>query len=185
MSVASPVIDYLDPVNRRIYLLAGIDEYHPVEDIYKEVRDRRRNDESLRPYDVFVTAGGNLPKNVAGTERTPRYAIFWNTKIVLSGDTYISGEQLYSDGVYPNGDLVGKGNDCIDRALSPPDAYAEYAPPEAEVIVVNGSGGSVYTPNEIADAAWAALKNQYSDEDTMGGHLVHAVLTELSFLGNR
>lgn len=140
MSVASPVVDYIDPSAspRRIYLLAGITEYHPVEDIYIEVRNIRRTDEAMRPYDIFVSGGGNLPKNEAKTKRTPRYAVFNNTKIILTGDTVITGEQLYAD---DTGALVGSGKDCIDRALSPADAYAEYEPPKAEVIVVNSGSG--------------------------------------------
>ena len=138
MSVASPVIDYIDPVPRKIYLLVGITEYHPVEDIYTEVRNLRRLTLSLRGHDIFVTAGGSLPKNLAGTKRTPRYAIFHDCQVVLSGDVFISGEQLFADS---NGDLVGSGKDCVDRVLSPADAYAEYAPPNAEVIkVTSGSG---------------------------------------------
>ncbi len=141
MSVANPVIDHIDPISRKIYLLSGVDEYHPVEDIYKEVRHLRRTTESLRGFDIFITAGGSLPKNVAGTERTPRYAIFHDCQIVISGDTYVAGEQLFADAT---GALVGKGKDCIDRILSPADAYVEYAPPEAEVIVVStGSGLSI------------------------------------------
>jgi len=76
MSVAVPVIDYIDPDTRRIYLLDGVDEYHPLDDIYAEVRNLRRTDESLRKYFVFTQGGGNIPKNVSGTLRTPRYAIF-------------------------------------------------------------------------------------------------------------
>lgn len=136
MSVLTPVIDYIDPANRLIYLLAGVTEYHPVEDIYAEVRNLRRLDESLRGYDIFVTAGGSLPKNLAGTSRTPRYAIFHDCQVVLSGDTYVSGEQLFANAA---GELVGSGKDCIDRLLSPADAYADYAPAEAEVIVIETS----------------------------------------------
>lgn len=132
MSVANPVIDFIDAPARRIYLLAGVTEYHPVDDIYAEVRRLRRDNELLRAFDVFVTAGGNLPKNQAGTSRTPRFAIFNNCKVVISGDTFISGEQLFADS---EGLLIGSGKDCIDRALSASGAYADYAPPEAEVIV--------------------------------------------------
>lgn len=133
MSVSVPVIDFIDPVNRRIWLQSGIDAYHPVTDIYHEVRYLRRTDESLRPYPVFVTAAGNDPKNLAGTRRTPRYAIFQDCKIVLSGDTRITGEQLFANNL---GQLVGSGPDCIDKSLSPQDAYSDYTPPDAEVIII-------------------------------------------------
>jgi hypothetical protein len=158
MSVAVPVIDYIDPVARRIYLLAGIDAYHPLDDIYAEVRNLRRTDESLQSYLVFVQGGGNIPKDVTGTLRTPRYAIFQNCQVVVSGDTQVTGEQLFADA---NGDVIGKGPDCIDHALSPLDAYVDYTPPGAEVIVIEtGTSGltagessqlsTIYTNNELA-----------------------------------
>jgi len=136
MSVAVPVIDYIDPEDRRIYLLSGVTEYHPLDDIYAEVRYLRRTDETLRKYFVFTQGGGNIPKNVSGTLRTPRYAIFKNCKVVVSEDTYVTGEQLYAN---EDGDIVGKGPDCIDHALSPSDAYLDYEPPGSEVIA-SGSG---------------------------------------------
>lgn len=149
MSVSSPVIDYIDTATRRIYLLAGITEYHPVTDIYHEVRNLRRTNESLRPYDIFVTAEGSVPKNVAGTKRTPRYAVFNNCKVVLSGDTVISGEQLYADAT---GAKVGSGKDCIDKVLSPADAYADYEPSEAEfTLIATGSGLSVDQDAKLTD----------------------------------
>lgn len=147
MSVLTPVIDYVDPVARRIYLLVGVTRYHPVDDIYKEMRRRRATDETIRGYFNFVSGSGNLPKNLEGTERTPRQAIFNNCKVVLSGDTEITGEQLYANAA---GELIGKGKDCIDRVLSPANAYADYAPPEAEVIEVN-TGGTLLTAEQAAE----------------------------------
>lgn len=85
MSVASPVIDYIDGTNRRIYLRSGIISFHPVDDIYKEIRNLRRLDESLRPFDMFVQAGGNLEKSPGNF--TPRFLILrLGTKIVPAGD---------------------------------------------------------------------------------------------------
>ena len=150
-----PVIDHIDASARRIYLLAGVVEYHPLDDIYVEVRNLRRTDETLRDYFMFVEAGGNIPKNAAGTLRTPRYAIFKNCKVVVSGDTYVQGEQLYADA---NGDVVGKGPDAIDHALSPTDAYIDYEPPGSEVIVISsGSGLSSEEHTYLVDAQSAAV----------------------------
>jgi hypothetical protein len=137
MSVAVPVIDYIDPVARRIYLLAGVTQYHAVDDIYKEVRHLRRTDESLRGFFLFIEGGGNVPKNALGTIRTARYVIFRNTKVVLSEDTQIYGEQLYSD---ENGNIVGKGHDCVDHDLGPQNLHVDYEPPGSEVIEVGTSG---------------------------------------------
>jgi len=150
MSVAVPVIDYIDPATRRIHILAGVTEYHPIDDVYAEVRNLRRTDESMRQYFMFVQGGGNIPKNVTGTLRTPRYAIFKNCKVVVSGDTYVTGEQLYAD---VNGDVIGKGPDCVDHALSPEDAYLDYEPPGSEVIV-SGSGVTQQDKDDIINGVW-------------------------------
>ena len=157
MSVAVPVIDYIDPATRRIYLLDGATEYHPIDDIYAEVRYLRRTDESLRKYFVFTQGGGNIPKNVQGTLRTPRYAIFKNCKVVVSEDTYVAGEQLYAN---EDGDIVGKGPDCIDHALSPSDAYLDYEPPGSEVIAVSGGLTSEQEAKLNAAATDAALSRK-------------------------
>jgi hypothetical protein len=160
MSVAVPVIDYIDAINRRIYLLAGVTEYHPVTDIYHEVRNLRRTNEALRPYDPFVTAEGNVPKNVAGTKRTPRYAVFQNCKVVLSGDTLITGEQLLADAT---GAKIGSGPDCIDKALSPADAYCDYTPSEAEVIQ-SGSGLDAGQDSKLTDLYIAHYNRRKHDK---------------------
>lgn len=140
MSVSVPVIDYIDASTRRIYLLAGVTEYHPLDDIYAEVRNLRRTNEALRKYLMFIEGGGNIPKNASGTLRTPRYAIFRNCKVVVSGDTLVTGEQLYADAA---GDVVGKGPDAIDHSLSPANAYLDYEPPGSEVILVSSDDAAV------------------------------------------
>ena len=167
MSVAVPVIDYIDPDTRRIYLLDGVDEYHPLDDIYAEVRNLRRTDESLRKYFVFTQGGGNIPKNVSGTLRTPRYAIFKNCKVVISEDTYVTGEQLYAD---EDGNMIGKGPDCIDHALSPTDAYLDYEPPGSEVISVDTGGTFTSEDREKLELKYKWRTNK--QEITEGGVLV-------------
>ena len=166
MSVAVPVIDYIDPAARRVYLLAGVTEYHPLDDVYAEVRNLRRTDEELRKYFMFTQGGGNIPKNVSGTLRTPRYAIFKNCKVVVSGDTYVTGEQLYAD---ENGDVVGKGPDCVDHALSPEDAYLDYEPPGSEVISVDTGGTFTQDDREKLDLKykWRTNKQEITDSGTL------------------
>lgn len=158
MSVASPVIDYIDATvsPRLIYLLAGVREYHPVEDIYLEVRNLRRTDETLRGFDQFVSGGGNVKKLLDGSKRTPRYAIFNDCKVVpdilVSHDLVVTGEQLYAPvlGAEP----IGTGAACIDKTPLPVgvDVNVDYAPAEAEVIVV--TTGGIGTPAEVGQAVW-------------------------------
>lgn len=59
MSVAVPVIDYIDGANKRIYLLEGVDAFHWIEDVYREYIDRRANDVPLRNFAPMVFAEGN------------------------------------------------------------------------------------------------------------------------------
>lgn len=136
MSVASPVIDYIDPDARRIYLKAGIREYHAIDDIYFEVRRLRATDESLRKWDSFVEAGGNVQKTP--TTFTPRYLIMKTdgrgitTKIVpdvtVSHSLQVNGEQI--------SDIGTSGAVLIDKDLLPPGINVDVTlqPPGAEII---------------------------------------------------
>jgi hypothetical protein len=58
-AATTSLISSIDPEARRIYLSATSinGDHHPV-DIYKEMRTLRRTDESLRPFNIFMTADG-------------------------------------------------------------------------------------------------------------------------------
>lgn len=152
MSVENPVIDYLDTTNKRIYLRSGVREYHPVTDIYSEIRNLRRVDESLRRFDIMVTSAGNIAKG--GGKFTPRYAIFhagW--KVVpedVSHELIVSGEQITDDGE--------SGSSVIDFEILSPgvNVVVTYEPPAAELIVIEipVDSGSSYTLDEIASSVW-------------------------------
>lgn len=130
MSVSNPVIDYVDPVAKRIYLRAGVREYHPVTDIYTEIRYLRRVDESLRPFDMPISAFGNEPKG--GGRFTSRYARFNNGwKVVpedVSHSLYVSGEQITDEGQ--------SGPAAIDTTVLSPgtSVIIHYEPPAAELV---------------------------------------------------
>ena len=151
MSVAIPVIDRIDTDLKRIFLKLGVVTYHPVTDIYEEVRYLRRTVESLRKYKIMVTAEGNKPKG--GGKFTARYAIFNNGYRVVPQDVthalYISGEQITDDGQ--------SGPDCMDTSLlsAGTNVTIHYEPPASELVTVNTGGGSSYTLEQIADAVWA------------------------------
>lgn len=153
MSVISPVIDHIDGESRRIYLKLGVTSYHPVDDIYKEVRYMRRINDALKNFDVFVTAGGNVKKLADGSKRTSRYAIFQNCKVVpqdVSHDLAVTGEQLYTNIV--DGEPIGSGSLCIDKTMlsAGVDVNIDYAPPDTEVIVmITGSGLSQEQDNKL------------------------------------
>ena len=81
MSVLEQKIDYIDGLTRRIYLKEGVSDFYPIEDIYHEYRNLRRTDESLRKWEPFLLAEGNVSKG--GGAFTPRYVMLLEgTKII-------------------------------------------------------------------------------------------------------
>lgn len=136
MSVASPVIDHLDTAARLIFLVAGTRSLHPVDDIYKEIRNLRRTNDGLRWFDIPVTAKGGEPKG--GGKYTSRYAVFrdgW--KVVpedVSHDLEITGEQITDDGQ--------SGKACLDLSVlsAGTNVFVHYYPPATELVKVEGVG---------------------------------------------
>ncbi|RLD00694.1 MAG: hypothetical protein DRI46_06790 [Chloroflexi bacterium] len=132
-------IDHIDPVTRRIYLhsdTVSMQTVNPI-DIYKEMRTLRADDESLRPFDVFLSAFGNVSKG--GGKFTERYVMENSgTKIIpydASHTLTINGTIITDDGF--------EGIYCFDRAPLSPSTIVDinYVPPQVEVIVVSGGSG--------------------------------------------
>jgi hypothetical protein len=130
MSVASPVIDHLDPAARLIYLAAGIREYHPVEDIYREIIHLRATDDTYQWFQAPVIAKGSEPKG--GGKYTSRYAVFrFGWKVVpedVTHSLYVSGEQITDDGQ--------SGAACLDLTVLSPgvSVFVHYEPPSSELV---------------------------------------------------
>lgn len=139
-----PIIDYIDGENRRIYLHSDTvgTSVHPM-DVYREMRVLRRTDESLRPYDVFLKAYGNVPKG--GGKYTERYVqCMLGTRIVPYDATQlltITGTIITDDGQ--------EGISCFDRAPLTVTTVVDiaYVPPQVEVITIT-TGGSALTTEE-------------------------------------
>lgn len=151
------IIQSIDPVTRRVYLHAdtvGAD-LHPI-DIYKEMRTLRRTDESLRSFDLFMGAAGNVSKGAGSA--TERYVVLLDgTRIVpydVSQSLKVVGTIITDDG--------NSGRDCFDRGpLSVgTEIDIDYQPPQVEVITV--STGSGLQPSEQAElsATATAVTNQ-------------------------
>ena len=126
-----PVIDHIDGPNRDIYLhsdTVGVD-VHPM-DIYREMRALRRTDETLRQFDVFLTAQGNLPKG--GGKFTERYVIcMGGTRIIpfdISHEITVIGVIITDDGQ--------EGIACFDRSSLTATTIVDinYVPPQVEVV---------------------------------------------------
>lgn len=132
------IIDFIDPVNRRIYLHPDTvgEDVHPI-DIYKEMRTHRRVDESLRSYDVFLAAYGNVSKG--GGKATERYVqCLDGTRIVPYDTTHvlaITGTIITDEGT--------AGVYCFDRSLLAISSNVDidYQPPQVEVVTVSGGSG--------------------------------------------
>lgn len=146
------IIDHIDPVNRRIYLSASSvgTTIHPI-DIYKEYRTLRLNDETLRPFDGFMRADGNVSKG--GGKFTERYVtLLLGTRIVpfdTSQTLNITGTIITDDGF--EGVLAfDKSSLSVNTSIN-----INYTPPQVEIIQVNtGSGVSAQDKIDIAQQVW-------------------------------
>jgi hypothetical protein len=150
---ATTKIDHLDFKNKLIFLKTGTVTYHPVDDLYKEVRYIRSHDYSLRNMRMPITAEGAIPKG--GGKFTPRLAILrYGWRIVPQNVThslYISGEQITDDGQ--------SGPACMNTAVldAGVSVTIHYEPATAEML--SGTGGSTGpTAAEIAAAILAAAQ---------------------------
>ena len=140
------VVASVNGVTRRIYLSISTmnASVHPI-DIYKEVRALRRTDESLRKFDNFLEASGNVAKG--GGKFTPRLVTCLSgTRIVPYDSTHeltITGEVITDD--------EQSGVDCFDKSLLSVGVGVDinYIPPQVEIIVISGDSGGGATPADI------------------------------------
>ena len=125
------LIASIDGFNRDIYLsidTVGVD-LNPI-DVYKEMRTLRKNDETLRGYDVFLSAHGNDFKG--GGKYTERYVKeLLGTRIIPYDVTQILtiiGTIITDDGQ--------EGVACFDRSPLTATSRVDinYIPPQVEVV---------------------------------------------------
>lgn len=137
-------VDHFDLTAKCIHIRAGVLDYHPVDDLYKELRYHRAHDESLRIFSPWIEAAGNVPKG--GGKFTARLAILKNGWKVVPADVShtlrVTGEQI--------SDIGESGVQLMNLLpLSPGvNVSIEYAPPDTEIIVLD-------TTEEVAAAIWA------------------------------
>jgi len=168
MSVLNPVIDRIDGPSRRIFLRQGVVEWNPVDDIYKEVRDLRLNDPSLRRFDMFCEAIPLIEKS-PGVFTGRGLVLLLGTRIVPFDETAtqtITGE-LLSDAGQSGPELIDLTSLSVSSKVK-----INYAPPPATEIVSGGSGGGGLLPDErealflARDHARAANMQTKSDIST-------------------
>lgn len=144
----------IDPDTRDMFLSANTvgAAINPI-DIYKEMRTCRSEIETLRPYDVFLSAFGNVPKG--GGKFTERYVqCNSGTRIVpfdISHELTITGTIITDDGQ--------EGIACFDRTTLTVSTIVDinYIPPQVEIIEVSTGGGGGATAQEIWEYATRSL----------------------------
>ena len=130
------MIDHIDPINRLIYLDSDTENTTiSLIDIYKEVRKLRQDKEELRPYDMFLTMRGSVPKNSDGTKRTERYMVLLRGTLIVP---YDESHSITIDGTLIT-DSGLEGTKCFDRSLLSSDTVVDinYTPKQVELIFVN------------------------------------------------
>lgn len=162
------VIGSVDPEAKRIYLGVGVRAYHPVDDLYRELRALRRTDETLRPYDVPLVASGNVAKG--GGKFTPRLVTFRNGWKVVPEDVShtlnVTGEQITDEGE--------SGPAAIDFAplSASSKVVVNYEPPAAEIIEREvGSGVTEQDKDDIADRVLDEAASGHTTAGTIGAYL--------------
>ena len=154
------LIDYIDPVERLIYLSEDTMNisWHPV-DLYKEVRDLRKNSEDLRGYDNFMEGAGNVDKG--GGKATERYfTLMLGTRIVPYNANHIidiTGTLITDDGY--------EGAFCFDKTYLSEGVSVDiqYAPKQVEVINLNFDD-LVYS--SFQGAVWVDVINGHDNVGT-------------------
>jgi len=126
----SDFVSRLDITNKIVFIKDTVLTFHPVADMYSEVRSIRRVDESVRRMDNPVSAQGNEP---AGSNFTPRRAVMnngWRIGIEYPSNSTlaITGEMISDDG-FAGAQLVKL--DFMPVGIS---ALVNYTPPSSEVI---------------------------------------------------
>jgi len=132
MSIANPVISHYDIYNRRIHLLAGVDTFHWIDDIYVEYRQARRLEtDNIRTVEAFMVASGNESKGLG--KATPRLLkLLLDAKVVWAdeaGEKFVGGEAITDNA---DVDATLFDNSTITSAI-----VINYQPPAAEVIIVD------------------------------------------------
>ena len=155
--VSTDKIQIINTVDKIIYLKDTTVEYHPVDDIYREVRYHRANDESLRVYDMPVEALGNLSKG--GGKFTARLALFKNGWLIQPADVThvlkVTGEQISDAG------QAGVAIMSMNSFSPNVNVSIEYSPPDTEIILINtGSGVTAQDKLDIVAGVWVSSNRQ-------------------------
>jgi hypothetical protein len=138
-------VETVDYPNRRIYLsINTVDATIDTIDIYKEVREMRRLEESHRKFPPMIIAGGNIEK-IAGVSYTAAYVqLLRGCRIVpynVSHALKIVRDTFTDDGF--------SGRECFDRLPLSETTHVDidFEVSQVEIRVIY-SGGSALTQQE-------------------------------------
>jgi len=174
------LIQSINGTTRRVYLnpaeaVLGVLTFHPTTDLYASYKALRAADETVRPFNSFMRAEGNVPKG--GGLFTPRFTMLLEgTKVVIPDgitEVNVSGELLTDDGTTP-----------FDVSLVTGPCIINYKPAEAEVIKIL-AGGNEYSLNQIQGAVWSADMAGMTVDGTIGHWVKNRLLTVLKFLSSK
>jgi hypothetical protein len=175
------LIDHIDGENRDIYLTAEsfLSPFNPI-DVYKEMRELRRTDESLRKYELFLEARGH--ERTGPNTFTERYVIQLKGTRFIPYDTShvltVVGKVLTDDGY--------SGVACFDRSPLSPGTVVDinYIPPQVEIIEVNtGSGVTEQDKRDIINGVWNEPVDYHQTTGSFGHWVKKKVLTLANFIG--
>lgn len=159
-SVHTDVIREMNLLTKIIHLNSGVVEYHPVDDIYKEMRFIRANDESLRVMDYPVESRGNISKG--GGKFTSRLAIYNHGWLIKPADEThvlkVTGEQISDIGT--SGVALMKMDDFSPGV----NVSVEYAPPDTEIVVLETVSGVTLSPEESNKVLALPTKEETAQE---------------------
>ena len=142
-----PVIDHIDAEARRVYLSSdtvGVD-FDPMV-AYTEMRDLRKTDETLRPFDVFLKGLGKIPKSPG--KYTERYTMLQDGCLLVP---YNTTHILTVIGTVIT-DAGQEGALCFDKSLIDVTSNVDihYQPPQVEIIEIETGGGTGLTEEQAA-----------------------------------
>ena len=168
MSVAVPVIDSIDGSLRRIYLKEGVDAFHWIEDIYREVINQRSSDEGLRKWFPFLKADGNNAKG--GGKFTPRYVT------MLQGCRVIP----YDENIL----IVVTGEAITDNADIDPDPFDTSTRTNALKLYITPPAAEIVRDVEALAAISRMSFDQKISIDAASGYDIATFTGDPALLGN-
>jgi hypothetical protein len=149
-----PLVASVDYATKRIYLTTdALGATFDTMQVYREVRNLRRTNESHRRYRPIIVGGGNIQKT-ASTYTQPYVQLLYGATLVpfdSSGKITLIRETFSDDG--------RSAAECFDRTTTVSNVDIDVQVPAVEVRTITVGGGSTA---DIANAVLAALQPDFN-----------------------